>query len=31
MLKIVGYPDRYGVAHGETIKFMVSLGATRAP
>lgn len=25
MLKILGYPDRYSVAPGETIKFMVSL------
>jgi N,N-dimethylformamidase len=25
MLKILGYPDRYGVAQGGTIKFMVSL------
>ncbi len=25
MLKIVGYPDRYSVAPGETIRFMVSL------
>jgi N,N-dimethylformamidase len=25
MLKILGYPDRYSVAPGETITFMVSL------
>ncbi len=25
MLKVVGYPDRYSVAPGETIRFMVSL------
>ena len=25
MLKILGYPDRYSMAAGETIRFMVSL------